>query len=563
MPKLRQHLPSVAVIAVIMLATFVAFFPALKAGFVTWDDQANFLANPDYRGFSGPHLKWMWTTILLGHYVPLSWMSLALDYELWGMNPAGYHLSNVLLHAASTVLLYFVAMKLLVRVGVDRATATLPALFAALFFGLHPLRVESVAWITERRDVLSLLFSMSSTLAYLRATQADRVDRRWYAVSLTAFVCALLSKATAVTLPIGLLLLNVYPLRRISSRTGKVVAELLPFVLLSLAASAVSIVALQPGAQLPWPAKLAVSCYSLALYIGKTLIPTGLSPLYEMPTSVHPGAPAFLAAYVAIAALFLAVLVRRAQWPALTIAWAAFVAMLLPLLGVVQNGPQIAADRYTYHAAPALSLVAAAALLSLPRRLHAPVAASVLLLLGALTWRQTGVWTNSETLWRHVVESDSASALGNNNLGVVLAESGRTAEAIDHYHRSIKSRPGYADPRNNLGYELTMLGRLEEAIAQLDTAVVLKPDYVEAYINLGNALLAEGRLRDAIAHYETAASIHYDNAGLHYDWGIALMRDGKLEDAIGHFGLAVELDPSFDDARRALSQAQRSLTTVR
>src|SRR5215467_191970 len=392
---------------VIATVTVIAFAPAFQNGFVSWDDHKNFIENPHYRGLGFQNLAWMWSTFLMGHYVPLTWMTLGLDYVLWGMNPAGYHATNVLLHAANAVLVFFLARRL-VSLAVGRADDSVlvaPAAFAALFFALHPLRVESVAWITERRDTLSLLFYLSAVLPFLRFCDATEHRSRWYWTSLGAFVCALLSKGTSVTLPAVLALLAVYPLRRVDAENWRgpegrrLAIELVPFVLLSAAFSLLSVVALHAPAQLGAAAKAAVSAFSLELYFRKTALPWDLSPLYEMPQHVQPFAPTFLLAYASCVLLAIVAWMARRRWPAATAALVGFVVISLPMLGVVQNGPQIAADRYTYHSGPALALLATAILffaIPLATRVRQVAAAAVLILFAVLTWGQTSVWRDSE-----------------------------------------------------------------------------------------------------------------------------------------------------------------------
>src|SRR6059036_859315 len=241
----------------IALITFAAFLPALQNQFVNWDDKDNFLDNPHYRGLGWTHLRWMWTTHL-GHYIPLTWMTLGLDYVLWGMNPVGYHLTSLLLHAANAVGFFFVVCRILtlaLPAPSERGHA-LTAGFAALVFAIHPLRVESVAWVTKRRDVLSGLFYLLTILVYLRDCERGERGRGWYWLSVAVFVCALLSKSMVVNLPVVLLILDVYPLRRLggavgwwSERARRVYVEKIPFVLLAAAASAVALMAQQRAAR--------------------------------------------------------------------------------------------------------------------------------------------------------------------------------------------------------------------------------------------------------------------------------------------------------------------------
>ncbi len=599
--KRRAWLVPLAVAA----ATFVAFLPALDNGFVSWDDEKNFVNNPHFRGLGPAQLHWMWTTFHMGHYVPLSWMTLGLDYTLWGMNPLGYHLTSLLLHAANAVLVYAIARHLLQRSEWTRLRGredlvTLGAAAAALLFSLHPLRVESVAWATERRDVLSAFFALATILVYLRAVEEARPSagrRYWAAVAL--FVCALLSKATTMTVPAVLAILNVYPLKRLGGDKGwwsdgarRVYAELIPFAILSAGAAVLSIVALHPPGQLGPAQKLAVSAFSLAFYVWKTIVPIGLSPLYQMPQHVDPAELWFLVSYLAIAGLALVAWLARRRAPAVTAALVVFVVITLPMLGVVQNGPQIAADRYTYHAAPALAMLGAMAYLSLPhpRALVSIVGLSaVLVILGTLTWAQTRVWRTSESLWARVIEEDSTSSIAlaamanirftqdrvaegvalseravalapgsseaHNTLGVGYARTNRGPDAIAEYRRAIELKPEYDEAENNLGIALASSGALDSAIAHYRRALAINPDLAGAEINWGNALVRGNRPAEAIPHYERALSVQPANADAHLNWGVALATEGKYADAVEQFRAVLAIEPENREAAGYLERA--------
>jgi Tfp pilus assembly protein PilF len=591
----------------VAVLTIIAFLPSLHNGFVTWDDNRNFLDNYHYRGLGPAQLGWMWTTFHMGHYVPLSWMTLGLDYVVWGMNATGYHLTSLLIHAANAVVLYFIARRLLrlampAALARDSLTLALAAAFAALLFAVHPLRVESVAWVTERRDVLSGFFSLSTLLLYLRslesAAESTTRVRRDYWLALFVFVCALLSKATAMTIPAVLLILNVYPLRRVSlhgwwGRSARgVYLEITPFALLSAATAVLSIVALHPPSQLTMGGKLAVSAYSLAFYVWKTIIPTNLAPLYEMPRSIHPTEARFIASYVVVIALCGAAWAVRRRWPGITTAWLAFFVTVLPLLGIVQNGPQIAADRYTYHATPALAILAGAGfLVAWPHmaRAVAGIAVALLATLGSLTWIQTGVWHDPERLWSHVLRLDPESSIGNtalaqlvfkqdkveeaiklytralasdpdyaeghNNLGVALAHQGRFADAVTEYQRALALKPAYDDAHNNWGAVLAHQGDVTGALEQYRQAIALNPDNADAQVNWGNALVRLGKPNEAIQHYRDALRIRPDHADAHHNWGVALARQGKLSEAIEQFRQALAINPSHAEAKEYLERA--------
>jgi tetratricopeptide (TPR) repeat protein len=553
--------------------TFVAFVPAISGQFLSWDDSKNFVGNPWYRGLGPDQLQWMWTTTLLGHYVPISWMTLGLDYTLWGMDPRGYHVTNIVIHAANAVLVFFLARRIFALTDDHHSSPTqtdFAAAFAALIFSVHPLRVESVAWITERRDVLSLCFGLSTVLLYLRAIEARERAKRWYGLSVLAFACAVLSKATTVTVPAVLAIMNVYPLRRLGGDAGwtgtlarRVYAELAPFALIGVVAGLGSVAALPLGTQLSGGGKLAVAAYGVVFYLWKTLIPIGLSPLYQLPPHLNAAAPTFIASALAVVALAIAAWLIHRKRPGLVVALAIWFVITLPLLGAVQNGNQIAADRYTYHAAPALALLAGALLLNAERvfRPSLAVGACVLLALSALTWRQTGYWHDSVALWSRALAVDSMSAIAHNDLGIELASAGQTSEAIAQYKTAIALDPNYPHAHNNLGFEFEHLGQIEPALAEYRTAVQIDPKYVEAELNWGNALLSLGKNEEAISHYQRAASLDPKHEGAQFNWGVALMRLGRTSEAVQHFSSAMELDPTDADAQNAWRGAVARLRT--
>jgi Tfp pilus assembly protein PilF len=591
-------------LAVALLAA-VPFLTTLQNDFVSWDDDKNFLAHTAWRGLGWDQLTWMWSTFHLGHYVPLSWMTLGLDFVLWGMDPRGYHLTSVVLHAANAAVLFLVGRRILtmaMQASSGDTAVTLGAAFAALWFAQHPLRVESVAWITERRDVLSGLLYSTTVLLYLTAVSGDKMHRGRYVASIAVFAAALLSKATAMTVPAVLLLLNLFPLRRLPltqfapEPARRLAIEIAPFALLSIASMALSIVALSPGAQLGLAGKVAVSAYGLGFYLWKSLVPTGLSPYYPLPGDLRPFAPMFVAAYaVAIAIAALAWKVRRSA-PGVTAAIVAFVVIVLPMLGVVQNGPQVAADRYTYHAAPALAILVGGAFTLGWRRRRVIVGIAGALLLTALslaTWRQNGHWRDSFTLWSRVLEISDDAAIGHNAMGNLLMQQGRMSQALTHYERAVALDPSLAAAHDNLGVALARLGRPSEAIAHFERAASDNDEAAEANNNWGVALLALGDVRGAIErfsisvaadslnanaetnfgsalaragaldeaaiHLERATIINPRHAQAHANWGAVLARLGRWNAAAEKLGIALALDPSDADARANLDRVRQEL----
>src|SRR3989449_1218312 len=567
----------------VALLTLTAFLPTLQNQFVSWDDDKNFLENPHYRGLGWTHLRWMWTTHL-GHYIPLTWMTLGLDYLLWGMNPVGYHLTSLLLHAANAVVFFFVVRRILTLALPSRSerghALAVAAGFAALVFAIHPLRVESVAWVTERRDVLSGLFYLVAILLYLRACERGARGRGWYWLSVAVFVCALLSKSMVVNLPVVLLILDVYPLRRLGGAIGwrseparRVYVEKIPFVLLAAAASAIAVMAqssvhaVASLAQLSVPGRVAISTYGLSFYLLKMVVPVNLSPVYELRPPVNPWATPFLLSYGVVLALTAIALALRRRVPGLPAAWVAYIVVLLPVLGIFQSGPRIAADRYTYLAGLGWAILGGAGLLSCWRSsmrakagtpatwLLTGIALCVVVGLGVLTWNQVHVWHDSEKLWSHAVAIDPRSPVGQYSRGLVLAQQGKLTEAMEHYQTALRLNPDYADAHNNVGAVLADQGRLAEAIEHYREALRLKPDYADAHYNWGNALAQQGKPAEAIEHYRQALRIKPDDALSHTNWGVELAQQGKLVEAIDHFREALRIKPDDALAHRNLGLA--------
>jgi Flp pilus assembly protein TadD len=607
---------------VIFGLTFLAFLPSLWNGFVDWDDPLNLLENPHYRGLGWEQLTWMFGGNKTNFYMPLTWLTYGLDYTLWGMNPAGYHLTSLILHSLNACVFYFVALRLFRAARAARpvgdSALRAGAALAALLFSLHPLRVESVVWATERRDVLSGLFYLLAILAYLRALEPGAVGTprawAWYWSAVAAGCCALLSKPMAVSLPVVLLLLDFYPLKRLglaptswlSPAGRRVWLEKVPFI---FPAAATSIVALlrvgeliDPMALPPasWLDRLAVSVYALAFYLRKTLLPWSLSPLYEQPIPLDPMAWPILLSALAVSAVTVIAVRLRHRWPSLLAVWLAFIVVLLPVLGIVQIQSMIAADRYTYLACLGWALLAGGLLISavearraggLGKRAMTLIAAAAVALpaaLGALTWMQTRVWRDSETLWAHAA-AVTPSARAHLHWGRTLIREGKPNEAIPHLRESLRLRPGYvfarfdlgvaleaqgdltaaideyrevlrvkprvASVHYSLGSALLRLGRLGEAIEEYEAALRLEPDLWPAHVNLGVALAAQGRVTEAVEHYQQALHANPRIAVAENNLGRALLRLGRPDEAMAHFRRAVEIDPGNADARNNLGTA--------
>ena len=516
------------VVLLLALAVFASFLPALGSGFVLWDDDMNFTDNPDYRGLTWAHLRWMFTTVYGGHYQPLSWVTLALDYSLWGMNPSGYHLTNLVLHGANALLVYALIAALVP--GIGRGAA----LIGALFFAVHPLRVESVAWATERRDVLSGLFYLLTLITYLRLAEARRAGggwSAWWLASVGCFALSLLSKAWGITLPLILLVLDVHPLRRLRCGGGlrTVLAEKVPYFVLALGGAALAhlassqVPARRTLAQEGVVARAAQAAYGLVFYLWKTLVPVALSPAYLLEQTVRPSEPRYVLSVAVVLGLAVALVRLRRRWPWAAAASACYLLVLVTVLGFVQTGPQIVADRYTYLACVPWAVLAAAGLDRLARhRATLALAAASLAVLGALTFRQTRVWHDSRTLWEHALAVDPDNYIAYQNRGTLRQARGDWVGAFGDYSEALRRNPIYSPAWYSRGTERLAWGDDAGAIADYTAAVRIKPTYIEAYNNRGLARQRTGDLAGAIADYTEALRLSPA------DWRARAMIQGNL-----------------------------------
>lgn len=512
------------------LVVFFVFLPVLGNGFVNWDDDANFLENPGYRGLSPAHLKWMLTTFHMGNYQPLTWLTLGLDYELWGMDGRGYHLTNLLLHLASTVLFYFFLLALLERVQLPGGEgggppARWPAAVGALFFGIHPLRVESVAWATERKDVLCGLFIMVTLLAYLRMEREQRRGRpaaRWYLLSLGLFVLSLLSKALGLMLPLVLLAMDVYPLGRfVRGQRLRVLLEKAPFAGAALMEGLLTYWALgevgvvRPLEQVGWGARILEAAFGLCFYLVKTVAPIRLSPLYPVPRPFNPGAPIFWSSVVAVAVITGLSAAFRKRYPAGGVAWFCYVVLLLPVLSLINEAPHIAADRYSYlsclpWAALGAWLLGRVADRPAGRIVRTPAligSGVMLVVLGACSFAQARVWKDSISLWDQALRVDPTNTTAYNNRGIARAAQKDRAGALADFTEAIRLHPGFAEAFYNRGRVKTDAGDLDGAIADETEAIRLMPDYSRAYRGRGLAREAKGDAEGAKADLAEASKI--------------------------------------------------------
>ena len=581
---LRRRNTTLVLVLIILFWMILVFFPVLQNDFVNWDDDRNLLENRNFRGLGLEQLRWMFTTFHMTLYRPLTWVSFGLDYLFWGMNPSGYHLTSLLLHAVNAILFYFVALRLL-RLTLATSNVRmefylqLAAGFSALLFAVHPLRVEAVAWASARNDVLSGTFYLATILCYLKATAvgSGHSSRLWMTSAVIVFALSLLSKAIGMTLPFVLLLLDFYPLRRLGKGRGpwfgsvsrKVWWEKGPFLLLAVAAGAFALLAKERATysfeEIGLFQRLSQSVWGLMFYLWKTVAPFGLSPLYELSyldTSGWPSLMSFLLSSALSITLFLA----RHRWPAGLAIWLYYVIALAPVLGVAQSGPQLVADRYTYLSCLGWALLGGAALCCWRRApastdrlaknsvVPGALASAVLGGLSLLTWNQVRHWHNSETLWTHALSVGPRSSYAHNNLGNALFERGKIEEAANHYRDALQFNPGHAKAHNNLANALVNQGKLDEAIVHYREALRIDPDYARAHYNLANTLVGRGRLEEAIYHFREAVRNDPNYAKAQYNLGIALAKEGEFAEAIKHFGQVLRVDSENPAAHEALAR---------
>jgi tetratricopeptide (TPR) repeat protein len=548
----------------IFAAVFVVFLPALDGQFLNWDDDINFLNNQGFRGLGWAQLRWMWTATWMGHYIPLTWMSFGLNYALGGMDPWGYHLGNVLIHAMNAVVFYFIVRRLLVVAGFSDGPPVLwGAAFAALVFGAHPLRAESVAWITERRDVLCGLFFLLAVLAYLISHDPGAARGARFA-SIGAFAAALLCKALVVTLPVALLILDVYPLRRQRAGWRPLLIEKLPYFALALMASVVAIIAtghgasFTPYAQYGPSARLAMTGYGIIFYPWKWLWPTNLSPLYELPARIEPLSSRFLIPLIATVLITGLLVALRHRWPAGLTAWAYSAAMVLPVVGPLHAGNQLAHDRYSYLSGLGFAALAGGGLAYLlwaaargtlsafVGRVGLAAAALVLVGLGSATWVQASGWRDSESLWSWAVETDPECAICLNNLALAFMDQNRRQEAGTALRRSVMLRE-HAMTRSNLGALLEIEGRPDEAEREYRHALRLNPDLRPALANLGELYVKQGRYEDALPPLRRVFQSAPDLPRLRANLARALRQHG---DELDRMGRVTEAEALREEALR-------------
>jgi protein O-mannosyl-transferase len=590
MTELSERRRNVLIYLCLAVAIIVVYWPVCHHEFANYDDYLYVTDNRHVQG--GLTLRgfaWAFTTNHAGNWHPLTWLSHMLDWQLWAANAGAHHLVNVLFHIANTLLLF----------GVLRRMTASPwrSALVAGFFALHPLHVESVAWVAERKDVLSTCFGMLTMWAYVRYVETLKVHgsrftvqgsalhasvsaealakaerftlNAFYGLALLFFTLGLMAKPMVVTLPFVLLLLDYWPLGRtqwakpaagesVKAPPSQLLKEKLPFFALAAVSCVVTYWAQRGGgtvvslARLPPGMRVANALLSYVGYMGKAFWPMGLAVFY--PLQVRLPAAAVMGAGIVLVGMTAAVIGRARREPWFVTGWFWYVGTLVPVIGLVQVGGQSMADRYTYVPLVGLFMMLCwgvpgrAMERQIVKVITCIAAGAVLAVCAALSRVQVGYWKDSETLFRHALDVTRDNWLAHYSLGIALGQAGRLQEAVEHYEQALRIDPDYAEAHNNLGDELVRLGRVKEAIQHYERVLRIDPDYAEVHNNLGNALLQAGRIEEAIGHCEQALRLKPDYAEAHNNLGNALLQAGRPQEAIGHWEQALRLKPDLAEA---------------
>ena len=560
-----SRFPVWLIAALLVLVTIALYWPATRYDFSSLDDPEYVTENPHVQGgLNWAGVKWAFcNTEQAAYWAPLMWLSHLLACQLFGLNAWGHHLINVLLHATNTALVFLVFRRM--------TGAAWRSLILAALFGLHPLRVESVAWVTERKDVLSTLFWMLTLWAYVKYVEAAEVRNSksslWYGAALAMFVLGLMSKAAMlVTVPCVLLLLDYWPLERFKSGSAwQLVTEKIPFFALAAVASVVTFMVQKHGGavaaveNLPLGARSGNALISYCRYLGKLFWPTDLAVFYP-----HPGywpLEQVLLAGVLIVGISVLLFVKQRRYPFLLMGWLWFCGTLVPVIGLMQAGEQAMADRFTYVPSLGVLILAIWGAYELTRRWRYQVivlsvagSAAIVLCIG-LTRQQLGHWKDNETLFRHALEVTENNYFAHKALGDALLKKGQTDEAINQYQEAIRLKPDSADAHYNLGNALLKKDQTDEAISQYQEVIRLKPDSADAQNNLGDALLKKGQTDEAINQYQEAIRLKPDSADAHYNLGNALRKKGQIDEAINQYQEVIRLKPDDAEAHNNLGVA--------
>jgi len=554
----------------ILLAVFLVFGQTLKHKFVNFDDHIYVYENPwVMHGLSFEGIKWAFAQAHFGNWDPLTWVSHMLDCQLYGLEAGGHHLSSVLLHGATAILLFLVLIRM--------TGSFWPSALVAVLFAIHPLRVESVAWVAERKDVLSGLFFVLTLGAYAEYVRRP-FSLAWYLAVVITFALGLMSKPSIITLPFVLLLLDYWPLRRIGSPVDHaldtstiqqarpdsfpiyLLVEKLPLLALAVVSCFLTLwaqrsaggMALNESIPLLW--RLCNAVVSYVVYLGQLFFPVGLTVFYPHPgfgLSVWKVAGALLI----LTGISVGAVYARRRHPYILVGWLWYVGMLVPVIGLVQTGSHARADRFTYLPQIGLLIAIVWGVAHLTRSWShrswgtGIVSALIILVLMGCAWRQTSFWRDAETLWTHTLANTSRNVVAYNGLGFFYFGQGRMDEAAREFQKALEIQPMYTEARYHLGLALASQGRVEEAIGEFQKVLAIQPTYAEVHNGLGNAFVNRGRIGEAIQQYQEAIQNKPEIVAARNNLGAALVSLGRIDEAMMQYKEALEIQPYFVDAR--------------
>ena len=544
------------------VTTIAAYEQVRHNGFISLDDNLYVTKNPNItNGLTYQSLIGAFTRPYAAFWHPLTMISHTIDYELFGLNPAGHHITSLILHIANTLLLFLV---------LKSATAcVLQSAFVAAAFALHPLHVESVAWVSERKDVLSTLFWLLTIAAYLRYVK--RGDIYSYTLILITFILGLMAKPMLVTLPFVLMLLDYWPLDRLrSGRLLKLILEKVPLLIVSAVWCVITFVVQQRTGtvagmtMLSLNARVANALTAYLIYLKKTFWPSGLAVSYPYPADAP---PIWQTAVCALALLGISAwavwLGRRYRY--LLVGWLWYLGTLVPVIGIVQVGSHSMADRYTYVPLVGIFIMVGWGIADITdkwryqKAVLITAAAIVLSALLVCTRTQVRYWRDSISIFEHSLKvTNNDNIMMHNNLAYVLKLQGRFDEAIYHYRQVLRINPKYADAHYNLGLALQVKGELDEALDHYKEAARLKANPVDVYNSIAHILLQKGKADEAVDYYRRALEIMPDDAMSHNNLGLVLRTQGSLEEAVDHFRRALQSKPDFVEAYNNLGNALKA-----
>jgi Tfp pilus assembly protein PilF len=559
----------------VAVASIVLYLPSIHNDFVNWDDQDYIYENPNIQKIDWGFIKWIFTSFHASNWHPLTWLSHALDYRIWGLDPMGHHLSSILIHGINTFLVVILTT-MLIEAGMKgkgeggRRAALYGGVITGLLFGIHPAHVESVAWVSERKDVMYALFYLISVMAYIR--YAGGGGRKWYVVSVGVYMMSLLSKPMAVPLPVVLLILDWYPYGRMDLGAGvkKVLVEKVPYVVLAGVSSVLTVMAQKAGGALVHfkaqfiGDRVLVAVRAVVFYLYKMLWPVELAPYYPYPSNISFTGYEYVGSIVVVVIITVLCIY---QWKkgrrAYMAAWLYYIVSLLPVLGIVQVGMQAAADRYMYLPGLGLFIIAGLGTVRiygmlkdgsvLTKPLSKVAVAGVVILavsvLSVLTLRQTAEWKNSVTLWQYEIRGYPGFFMAFRGLGGAYMQEGNFRDAIENLDRSIELNPSDYLSFTKRGDAYNLLGEYDKALRDYETALSLREDVPAVYYNRGLIYTKAGDYMKAREDFLRTVSIDpgyyqaYYNLGIIYDSNI-----GNYDEAIRYYSMAIRHNPFYAKA---------------